>query len=289
MKLTIKVPATSANIGPGFDVAGLALNLYNIFTFDFNQTTTEFYDYKHTFKTSLTLDTFFKVLDQHNIERPNVHLYTESNIPIARGLGSSSTCIVAGVLAANSYANLNLSKLSLAKLASYYEGHPDNVVPAIFGNINMALLDDNLYVQSSFVHQDYGFIAIVPNHEVSTQDARNILPESIKLEDLTYTQSRTTFLLDAFRNYNEELIKTVTKDIIHEPYRKQLIQNIDLIEDILNEENIITHWVSGAGPSIMVLTNIRNIETIHTSIKSKLKDFAFTTVLQVDTKGAIIE
>ena len=289
MKLTIKVPATSANIGPGFDVAGLALNLYNTFTFDFDQTTTAFFDKDHTFDTSLTLDTFYKILDSYHIPHPTVHLNTDTQIPIARGLGSSSTCIVAGVLAANQYAHLNLNKHELAKHAASIEGHPDNIVPALYGNLNMALFDHELFIQTKPVHQDYGFIAIIPHHEVSTHDARKVLPQSIKLTDLTHTQSRTAFLLTAFSTYDETLIKTVTQDIIHEPYRKQLIKNIDLIESALSQEPILTYWVSGAGPTIMVLVNKKSQIKIEHSLKSKLKEYATTVVLQVDTKGAIIE
>ena len=289
MTLTIKVPATSANLGPGFDVAGLALTLYNEFEFDFGVDTVSFYDSDYSFDTSLTLDTFFDVLDMYSIERPKgVKLTTTSRIPVARGLGSSSTCIVAGLLAANEYGNLNLSKEELARVATKIEGHPDNVVPALFGNINLSLMDDHLFIQKGIVHDAIEFIAIIPSHPVSTKEARAVLPTTYTLDTLIYTSSRSAFLLEAFKTNDKVLFHAILKDKVHEPYRKQLIQNINSIEVLLKHDLITGYWVSGAGPTILAITDKNNTKEVVENLTENIHNFGTLKVLQIDTKGAMI-
>ncbi|NLW15346.1 MAG: homoserine kinase [Erysipelothrix sp.] len=289
MKFRITVPASTANIGSGFDMAGIALNLYNTFDFNFNTEGITFSDDTYSFTTSLVLDTFFTVLNTYNIEPPsNIHLHTKSHIPIARGLGSSSTCIVAGIIAANRYADLKLSKLDIAKIANDIEGHPDNVVSAVIGNMNLSLADKKLYNQNFKIHDDLTFIAIIPNYEVLTKDARDIMPDNYQISDVIHTSSRTAFLKVAFETGNKELIASVTKDKLHQPYRQKLIKNYDDIDHFLNKSKALTHWISGAGPTIIALVKKSDAHELYNEITLKFgKEHAILN-LQICDKGAII-
>lgn len=291
MKFTIKVPATSANIGPGFDTAGIAFELYNEFTFDFDVKGIHFYDPAHQFDTSLTLNTFFEVLDMFEVIRPtDVLLTTKSRIPVARGLGSSSTCIVAGIFAANEYANLNLNRDNIAKIASKIEGHPDNVIPAIYGHLTVSLLnEDDLFIQKIIPSTELAFIAIIPNHEIQTQEARNILPKSYFMGDLIFSMSRTAFLLKAFETANPKLLKVSTQDKLHEPYRKKLISDYSNFSKAIESTQRITSWISGAGPTIIVLTNKENAKQDVETLQQSCGKFATITILQTDIKGAMID
>lgn len=290
MKFKISVPATSANLGPGFDTAGLALNLYNEFDFDFTQKGIHFFDEKHDFETSLVLDTFFKVLDTKGIARPlNVNLVTHTNIPIARGLGSSSTCIVAGVMAANLFGDLNLTQKNIATIATKIEGHPDNVVPAVFGNLNLSLYEKELFVQTTQIHKDLSFIGIVPNYMVKTEDARNALPQTYKIKDVVYSMARTAFLQDAFKTKNLELLKEVSKDTLHQPFRKSLIKDYEKIQETVDKSGAVSYWISGAGPTILVLVESKNKEKVLKHLRESLDESNDLLDLQIDIKGAMIK
>lgn len=290
MKIEIKVPATSANIGPGFDTSGLAINLYNEYTFDFNQTDIQFTDDQYEFKTSLTLDTFFDVLEQFDIEKPlGVHLHTISNIPVARGLGSSSACIVAGLLAANHYGKLKLDKKKLCQIATNFEGHPDNVVSAIMGNLNISLLDSSFHNIEIKMHDELALIAIIPHHEVKTSDARNILPQFYSLEDAVFNLSRMAFVKEAFENKDIALLKLVTQDKLHEKYRQTLIEDYNIYHELFKNENIITSWVSGAGPTMMLLVDIKTKDEVTQYLTANLANKSDIINCQIDSKGAIIK
>lgn len=287
MKFKITVPATTANLGAAFDTAGLALNIYNTFSFDFTQKGIHYTDDLYRFETSLTLESFFKTLSILKIDHPQaVHLHTVSNIPIARGLGSSSTCIVAGVLAADYFADTQLSKERLAQIATKLEGHPDNVVSALYGSLNLSLLEDELYNLNIKVHDDLALIALVPKEAVKTQDARNILPKSYPMYEIVHNLSRLPFYEKAFKEKDETLLMLITQDKLHEPYRKTLIPNYDHIKKYLNHPLILTSWISGAGPTIMVLVDKEHQKAVMEALGP-----TNTQILdcQIELKGAMIK
>lgn len=290
MNFKITVPATSANLGCGFDVAGLALNLYNEFYFDFDKEGIHFGDDDYDFDHSLTLDIFFETLKKYGACCPkNVHLHTVSNIPPTRGLGSSSTCVVAGILAANHYGKLNLTQDDLALLASEYEGHPDNVVSALFGNLNISLFDHHFFNRNIKVHPDLAFIALIPSHPVKTEEARASLPKAYPISDAIYNLARIPFMEEAFQNKDEALLKEVTQDKLHQQYRQSLIKDFAKIEAIYLTQDIITAWVSGAGPTILLLVDKKKQAEVLFNLQEN-NPFSLTILgLQIDIKGAIIE
>lgn len=276
MKFKLKVPATSANLSVGFDVAGLALNLYNEFTFEFDNKYDgiSWKDRDFVFENNLVVSSFLEVLKKYKIDKPKgLHIYSESNIPLKRGLGSSSSCIVAGVIAANIYGNLNLSDDDILLLSNAIEGHPDNVAPCFLGGMVLSLVDkEKIFYKRFFPHDDLVFIALVNEDKVPTSKARKVMPNKYNIKDVIHTTSRIIFLEDAFKNKDIPLLETITKDVIHEPYRKKLIKNYKYLEKIIEETNSITSWISGAGSTVMVLTDELNKNQIIEKFKKELNN-----------------
>ncbi|MDO5718132.1 MAG: homoserine kinase [Tissierellia bacterium] len=277
--IRIKVPATSANIGPGFDVFGMALDLYNEFVFedsdDFGGDNLVYEAYKYTF------DKYEK-----NAEPVDIEIIT--NIPIARGLGSSSTCIVAGIAAALLKIEGEIDRERVLEIATEIEGHPDNVAPAIFGSLVTSVIDsDRIFYNINNPHSDLGFVAIIPDFELSTKKAREILPESVSREDSIFNTSRSCLLIPALEKLDEEMIKACLKDRLHEPYRKSLIKGYGDIESEADRVGAIGTYLSGAGPTIISIYN-KLEKDIPESIKSFAnKNFPGWEIksLNLDTEG----
>lgn len=290
MKFKLIVPATTANIGPGFDISGMALDLYNEFEFDFQKKTgIVFTDDVYTFDASLVLDTFFLILDKFKVDPPqNLHLHTTSNIPIARGLGSSSTCIVAGVLAANKFANLNLDTQTLIKLTTEIEGHPDNVVSCLLGGFNMSLYDESVHNIKVNLHQDLSLIALIPHYEVSTKDARQVMPKNYTIEDVVFNLKRMPFIKEAFETLNKDLLSKVLEDKLHEQYRQDLIQEYDLVQKTLKDLNHLGFFISGAGPTMMILVEEKEASNIYEHLSVNLQETLTIRHCQISLKGAMI-
>ncbi|AMC93249.1 hypothetical protein AOC36_04460 [Erysipelothrix larvae] len=287
MKFSIVVPATSANMGPGFDTAGIALSLYNTFTFELKTSGgITFHDSDHDFNESLTLNTYFQVLKEFKVNPPqHIHLETKSNIPVARGLGSSSTCIVAGIMAANKTASLNLTKHEMAQIASRIEGHPDNVTPAIMGNMCLCVYDsESFLVQNLTVHPSLQFVGVYPDKPVSTQKARAILPTTLPYEAIVYSLSRASLLAYGFQSGDVFVLAQITKDKLHEPYRSTLIEDYALIIDTFTSLECITSWISGSGPTMIAL--VQNPDEALNTLASNLSSTYSIHHLTVDTAGA---
>lgn len=274
--LEVFVPATSANIGPGYDCLGLCLNLFNKFTFEEIEEGLEFEgcEEKYANEDNLVYKTmlyFYEKVRPKKIPQ-GLKITFENHIPICRGLGSSSTCIVAGLMAANILTQSNLSKEELLKIAIEIEGHPDNVAPAILGNMVIAFLENKtLYHELIKVPDEIRFLAMVPDFELSTEKARAILPKQINHKDGVFNVSRCALLIAAFNNNHLDLIKVACRDKFHQDYRSSLINNYDDIVSFANNLDSLGTFLSGAGPTIMAL--IKN-EDSH--IKDNLEKYLST-------------
>ena len=257
--LEVIVPATSANIGPGYDCLGIALNLYNKFYFEeidegiiIENKEKEYLNEDNMVYQSMLY--FFEKVKPSIIPK-GIKIKIVDEIPICRGLGSSATCIVAGLMGANYLSKSNLNKEKILKLATEIEGHPDNVAPAIYGNMIVSFMEnEKIYHDTIKVPKHLRFCALIPDFELSTEKARAVLPKTIDHKDGVFNVSRATLLVTAFMNNKLELLKVACKDRFHQEYRSTLIKDYNKIVNYSNKLNCLGTFLSGAGPTIMSLT-----------------------------------
>lgn len=254
--LKIKVEATSANVCVGFDVLGIALNLYNEFTFK-KSSEFKFVGFEEEFsscETNLVYEAYKYVFDLAKEIIVPVEIGFIGDIPVSRGLGSSSSLIVAGIFAANYYLNNKYSKRELFDIATAIEGHPDNVAPAIYGGLVASYQKDGKYYPNIYpIHKDLKFSVVIPNVKVSTHDARGVLPHELPYEDIVWNLSRIVNLPKAFMEGNIELLKDLFSDKLHEPYRSKLIPAYRDIKNIINKYNA-AFAISGSGSTMLIVS-----------------------------------
>ncbi len=243
--IEISVKATTANLGPGFDCMGLALDMENkVFIKESHK---EFKDNKNLIYHSIK-----KIFDMAGKSLPNFRIDQQIQIPISRGLGSSAACIAAGCMAGNILSESNLSIRDLIKIGTSIEGHPDNIVPAFLGGYTISSLENDEVVyfrQEAYKGFKYG--VMIPEFTLSTAAARKVLPESIPYKDAVYNIGKSALLSAAMITGDEELLKFACKDKIHEPYRKHLIPGFEKIRSKTESSGALATFLSGAGPTIV--------------------------------------
>jgi len=288
--IKIRVPATSANLGVGFDCLGLAVSLYSTATFEPNNKKLTITGCPVEFQTTdnLIYRSFEAGCNFLNQTVPKVKITIENNIPISRGLGSSAFCIVAGLMGANAWFGDTLNKQQLLELATEIEGHPDNVSPAIYGNLGASFMDKQAVQTVHFkVASDLHFVALIPDYPVSTEKARQILPTEMSYQTAIYQIGHAVALSKAFELGDLSLIKTAIVDKMHEPYRSKLIPDYQAAKNIA-ESNEGIMYISGSGSTLMAITpSNQAAEKIILDIKKSFPNWE-THHLNVDTQGAII-
>ena len=284
----ISVPASSANLGPGFDVLGLALDLANTCEFKLSDDKNEF---ENNINSNLIYNAYNYAFDFYEEEALPVDFDLDTNIPLSRGLGSSASCIVMGIMAAFDVMKRDFDKKEILKLATKMEGHPDNVAPAIFGNAVASILkDDQVYLEEFEISNNFKFLAIIPEFKLPTKEARDALPKTYSKEDAVFNLSRLSMVILSLISGNEENLRVALNDKIHEPYRLSLIPEIDEIEKIIDDSEAIGHYLSGAGSTIMVVLKADD-NTSEDQIKNKLDKLSNSyevRLLDIDEKGAFI-
>lgn len=287
----VTVPATTANIGPGFDTLGLALDLYNEYTFEeINEgLVIEGCADKYKNEENLVHKSFERTAKIIGKDISGLKITMDTRIPVSRGLGSSSACIVAGVFGANALLQGNLSRDELFKIAVEIEGHPDNVAPAVYGGLTATIVEDDVYTVNYSISDKIKFCALIPDFETSTSEARMILPSEVSFKDAIYNVSRTAVLIKALEEGNYKLINVSLKDMLHQQYRKTLIPEYDEIEKICMENGSHAFFISGSGPTLMNITDdpdfVRNMENSLKCLKNKWR----MKFLNADKSGVIIK
>ena len=292
--IRVRVPATSANMGPGFDTLGIAFNLYNEFEFSEEDSGVIFSGFKDEFsnENNIVYKAMLTCFEKCDYKAKGIKIsLVKEDIPISRGLGSSSTCIVAGLLGANYLMGNILTIEELFKIGVEIEGHPDNIAPAFFGGMVVSVIEDKEVVYNKVdVKEGISFVSIIPDFELSTSVARKVLPEEVKFKDAIYNVSRVSLMISAFANGNYNLLKYGCKDILHEKYRSPLIKNYDLVYNKAISLGALSCFLSGAGPTIMLI--IKNSEKeIVNNLKEFLKDENINwsvKELNIDNMGATI-
>ena len=284
----ISVPASSANLGPGFDVLGLALDLANTCEFKLSDDKNEF---ENNINSNLIYKAYKYAFDFYGEEALPVDFNVNTNVPLSRGLGSSASCIVMGIMAAFDVMKRDFDKKEILKLATKMEGHPDNVAPAIFGNAVASILkDDQVYLEEFEVSNNFKFLAIIPDFKLPTKEARDALPKTYSKEDAVFNLSRLSMVILSLISGNEENLRVALDDKIHEPYRLSLIPEINDIEKIIDDSEALGHYLSGAGSTIMLVLKSKD-KTSEEEIKNNLDKLAnsYEVVrLDLDKKGAFI-
>lgn len=285
--IKIKVPATSANLGVGFDSLGLAVDLYATVEFEPSPTLEIIgCPKKYQNQDNLIYQAFVVTADYLHQPIPTLKITINSQVPVSRGLGSSATCIVAGLLGANSWFKADLSKEILLDLATKIEGHPDNVAPAIFGNMTASFVDNGDIQTAHFkIFPNLHFLALIPDYTVSTEAARKILPTEMSYQTAIYQIGHAVVLAKALENGDLPLIKRAIIDKMHEPFRKSLIPDYDQVKKICSTPDSLC-YISGSGSTIMAITdNEESAQEILTAIKKSFPNWE-AHHLRIDTKGA---
>lgn len=280
--IKIRVPATSANLGSAFDTMGLALDRYNVFSF--------LEEGQSTAGESLVDVAYKKTFEYLKEEVKPVKIDIESSIPQSRGLGSSASCIIAGIMGANEILGKPIGKEEILDLATEIEGHPDNVAPALYGGLTISLVSEGKVYSSNLpIKNDYRFIVFVPDFSLHTEEARRILPRTVSQKDAVFNVSRASMLTLALVKGQDELIKIGLEDRLHQPYRKELIEGFDHIMEKIYELEFLGAYLSGAGPSIMAICKADDKEKLKKVRKFMKGNYPSWKVFdqKLDKEGAV--
>ncbi len=255
-RVTIRVPATTANLGPGFDAFGCALSLYTDVTFEETESGLEITgcDEAYTGPDNLAYTSYCAVLASLSEEVRGVKIHIDAQIPVCRGLGSSAALLVAGAIGANVLRGNKLSTQGLLNITNAMEGHPDNLAPAFVGGLTASMVDNGLPVTVNFpLHPDWEFLALVPDFDLLTVVAREVLPTEYPRADAVYNIAHGAMVLKALELGDEKLLRTAMQDRIHQPYRKSMIPDYERIEGLIRTTGA-AFCLSGAGPTLLCIT-----------------------------------
>lgn len=310
MKVSVKVPATTANIGPGFDCMGMALPVYNTITIEetvLPGTGVEI----NVISGSETLDHLSLEhipVDENSIVYKAVELLynmigqtpselkitIQSDIPVARGLGSSSSVIVGALIAANELLGRPADEVALLSIACEIEGHPDNITPAIVGGLVISSQEDDgsvIYRKLNWP-QEWAVTVCVPDFELATDIARSVLPQEVPMKDAIFNTKHLAMFIEAINSKDSELMKWALQDRLHQPYRTKLIPGLEEIQAKLKHfENVLGCVISGAGSSILIISEKNNIDKIKEVVKETWADQNIKCeirTLSVENNGAQI-
>ena len=287
--MKIIVPATSANVGPGFDSVGVAVTKYLEIQVCEER---EEWMIEHQLGKWIPRDErnlLLKIALQIVPDLQPRRLKMVSDIPLARGLGSSSSVIVAGIELANQLGNLKLTDHDKLQLATKIEGHPDNVAPAIYGNLVIASSVEGQVSAVVAPFPECAFLAYIPNYELRTRDSRGVLPKKLSYKEAVAASSIANVAIASL--LTGDMVKAgqaIESDLFHERYRQELVREFATIKKVAKRNGAYATYLSGAGPTVMVLADPDKMPKIKAELekqpfKGKLHD------LQVDTQGVRVE
>jgi homoserine kinase len=333
--VTVSVPATTANLGPGFDCIGAALSLYNSFQFSLLEppateklqitvTGAEAAKVK-TDDSNLAYQAFVKLYEYLRQSPPPVAIHIDMQVPLARGLGSSATAIVGGLVGANELAGKPLSQVEVMQLAIELEGHPDNVVPALLGGCRLAAsntppqpplskggLREQLPLSEAGLrespplskggqgggfwqicdipwHPDLVPVVAIPDFELSTAEARQVLPADYSRADAIFNAAHLGLLVRALATGDRDWLRCALQDKIHQPYRRSLIQGYEAVQQAALNAGACGMVISGAGPTLLALTDVTNVDAVVREMAAAWMEFgvkADVRAIAIDTQGA---
>ncbi|MEG4287406.1 homoserine kinase [Microcoleus sp. C2C3] len=344
--VTVTVPATTANLGPGFDCIGAALSLYNRFQFSrLEPSATEKLKITVTGQeaakvkiddSNLAYQAFIKLYGYLNQSPPPAAIHIDMQVPLARGLGSSATAIVGGLVGANELAGKPLSQVEVMQLAIELEGHPDNVVPALLGGCRLAAsnappqpplskggLREEFPLREAGLTEEFPLreagltespprslggqgggswqicdipwhpnivpVVAIPDFELSTAEARKVLPADYSKADAIFNAAHLGLLVRALETGNENWLRCALQDKIHQPYRQSLIRGYEAVQQAALNAGAYGMVISGAGPTLLALTDVTSASAVEREMAAAWMEFgvkADVRAIGPDTQGA---
>ncbi len=273
--IQVIAPATTANLGPGYDCLGLALDLWNRLEVNSLPVTGSKEDLGDTPRVEIVgegseeletteenlvyraMEFLFREADQ---EMPPVRLKCYNDIPLARGLGSSAAAIAGGLVAANAICSQDFSGNDLLEMAATIEGHPDNVAAAVLGGLQLVVSDeDRLYTAAISIPADLTAVLFIPELRIATTDARSVLPEKVSVADAVHNMSRTALLVAGMAANKPEYFGIATEDRLHQPYRESLFPAMKLLFRAALDAGALGAFLSGSGSTVLALTKGREM------------------------------
>lgn len=298
-KVSIRVPATSANCGPGFDSLGLALNMYNYFTYELLPEGLELQvegqggAHLKADAKNLAFSSFMNLWQAYGEAETGLRITMKNNIPFSRGLGSSSTAIVAGLVAADHFLGTNLPKQELINRGTALEGHPDNIAPAFVGGFTINCMEDGKTATFRFIPpHTLSFVAVVPSKPLPTVLARKAIPVSIPHVDAVFNTGRAALLTAALMSGSYEYLSTALQDRLHQPYRAHLLPGMQDAFAAAKSNGAYNAVLSGAGSTLLAyLPDCADWQAVGKAMQSALQASGMKSYykrLELDAQGAII-
>ena len=298
-RLTVRVPATTANLGPGFDTFGLALDLWNEAVFelsgmgfkvDFNGSQSD--ELPRDGDNLIAKAFAFLYQKQEAVLPIGVHITCTNRIPTGSGLGSSASAVLAGLSAANAFLGYPYNAECLLVLAAEMEGHPDNAAAAIYGGLTVSLCEDEKLMTLRYEVPPVSVAIVVPKFDLPTQTARAALPQQVSIKDAVYNIGRAVLVVDALRLGDLDLLGEVMKDRLHQPYRFQLIPGCLEARDAALETGAKAVVLSGAGPGLLAFAPADACFKIALAMQEQFGKAGLTCesfVLSVSPKGLDVQ
>ncbi|MBD3109044.1 homoserine kinase [Bacillus sp. AGMB 02131] len=293
MMFSIRVPASTANLGPGFDSIGLALSLY-LTVHVYRSDKWEVMPLSEEMKAFPTDESHYviqiakKTAAKYGKTLPTCRLAVESEIPLARGLGSSASAIVAGIQLADSLCHLHLTKEEKVYLASYEEGHPDNAGASVAGGLVVGMHEEEQTSLLSFPLASVAVAVVIPKYELLTSDSRNVLPPSLSFKESVKASAIANTFLAALLSGNFELAGSMMKrDLFHQPYRRELVPLLSEVEGFAYERGAFGVALSGAGPSIVCFAETEKMSHLLEDLSERFPDCDVKQV-EIDQEGCVV-
>lgn len=287
----IRVPASTANLGPGFDSIGLALELYLEIhgSLSENWEVTPLTEEMAVFpkdESNYIVQIAKKTAAYYGKELSPCKLFVSSEIPLARGLGSSASAIVAGIELANLVANLHLTNEQKCRHASLFEGHPDNVGASVYGGLIVGRQNEEKTDVISFPVEDVKAIVVIPNFELLTEDSRGVLPKTLDHKEAVDGSAAANLLLAGFITKNWKVVgEMMQNDRFHQPYRASLVPHLSQVTQLAAQNGAYGTALSGAGPTVLCLVSEQNADLVKDSLVKQFPDF-LVKELKIDNHGS---
>ncbi len=292
--MTISVPATSANLGPGFDSLGLAVGLHNRVEFKVSRFFSVAIKGEGEDNTRLKGNNLFvSIFNDHykrlTQKKQNFKFTFYNEIPMSRGLGSSSAVIVSAIATAHEAAGVRVSKRRILNYALTYEPHPDNITPAVMGGFNVATLEKNKVFSENKHLPDYlKAIVVIPNKPISTARSRTALPRSYSKENAIFNLSHTALTVAAFYTENWELLRLSTQDRFHQKLRMKMLPELFNVQKTAYENGALMSTLSGSGSTFFNMAYDHDAENLAAQLVKKFPEFE-VKILDFDNTGLVVE